>query len=522
MFTVVIPNNWPINDCRPVLRLVDRKTRKSKSIALYQGKSFNLLATDLPNEMIGEVVAWIDLVAEGNSTPLTKRVNLGSLRRLKALRAIIYRKNLTQAQEGEFVTLMEIANAWRWIQPEDVRDVYAISHDIIHTLSSIDLTEKGPIGRLVSFFKNSNNINDGSEISNQIVYIWSLCKIVVGAREALGASGFPTQSATATPEVELARSVASNLLLEIDKYTELPAPLAVAASLESIVSGRAKAENSYARIIENSSRSIQKTGALAGVMSYGRLGRHDAIYIPELKLLEVGGSLGDRAGLGRTTVIYSANPDYLRSYLMRLVYYVSLFPEYDYHIHLVGSETECLDMALCVLQTFQLNQSIRGKSLEFNHISFSFSEVPENVPEKVSYYASARFFYAAAIMSKTGSPVWIQDVDLFPTGDTLEFLNALKDHDVSLFISHYLHGAFPWIRYLAGNVFINNTVYGFTFLREVSAYLAEWLTVEESWTVDQNALAFAVESCGPGLDLADVRRMRIPLQQSALAPRIES
>jgi hypothetical protein len=522
MFNIHVPNNWHIADGRLVLRLVDRKSRESKSIALIQGRPQKLLSSSLPNTAPGEVVVWIDLVSEHKATPLTSRVNLGSLKRLKSLRPLIYTKKMSLAQKTDLRSLIEVANAWRWIQPEDPRDVYSISHGIIHGLPQVDFSDNGAINMIMHEFEKTYNVNDGSEISNQIVYIWTLCKLNAIAKEIFGASGFFSRSESTDHVVERSSKAASELMLEFKKFTELPAPLAVAASLESVVLGRAHAENSYAAIMRSSNESIQKTGALAGVNSYGSLGKHAPIILPELVFLNIGGSLHSRSNMGRTTILYSANPAFLRSYLTRLVYYVALFPEYDYHMHIVGDYDECLELAGSVLEMFKLNQSIQGKSTDVSHISFSVSQVPSNVPKKTSYYASARYFFARDIMAVTGSPVWIQDVDLFPTGDTLRYLKDLNKHDVSLFFSHYLHGTFPWIRYLAGNVYVNNTENGVRFLDAASAYLAEWVTVKESWTVDQNALAFAVESCGIDLDIADVRRMGIPLQQSSLASRIEN
>lgn len=522
MFKVMVPSNWSSGDGRLILRLVDRKTRKSNSLSITKGISRNIDLTDLPNKAPGEVVAWIDLNNNGTTTPLTNRVNLASLGKLKNLRAIIHDKSMTGSRRAELENIAEIANACRWIEPDDLRNIYAISQGIINRLQAMDHTSESNINYIFNVMNNWYTLNDGAEISNQIVYIWSLCQVNSALREGSKAGTFHAAQLRGSSESGRTLTAARSLLHQLKSFSELPAPTVVAASLESIVHGRENAERSYLDVLSTHRVSISRTGALGGVTSFGTLGSRQPIEIPELRMIGIGGRNTSSREPGRATVLYSADPRFLRAYLTRLVYYVGLFHEYDYHFHLIGNEAECRELTELIKSTYETNQTIRNQPTCSDHLSFSYSEVPEHVPDRFSYYASARFLVAGQLMKISKSPIWIQDVDLFPTGDSVRYLDELVKHDVALFVSPFLYGAFPWIRYLAGNVYINNTEQGFRFLDAASAYLAEWLLVKDSWTVDQNALSYAVEACGPDLDIADVREMGLPFQQSNLAARIES
>lgn len=522
MFTILIPKMWNLDDGRLILRLISRTTKKATSIRIIQAKATSIEPGDLPSDTVGDVVGWVDLSNGSKSYPVTKRINLGLLRRGTKLRDLIY--GLPTRDEYSSVTQsdLDLLNGLRWIRPAGKNDAFRISHRLLNDFPKIDKRGVEIVERLFDGISQYQNVNDGSEVCNQIVYLHTLCRLRTITQRQLDANDtFSRVSILSGNEKQ--KRIASMLLGEVKEYTKLPAVMAIAASLESILSPRNVSSTSFAALRSNGSMlSIQQTGALAGVASAGNIESRSRIEIPTIEFPGFGTDINSRKSAARATVIYSANPRFLKSYLMRLVYYISLFPEFDYHFHLVASPDECKDLASLVLSTYELNQNIRGKSELIENISFSFSETPAEVIHKKSYFASVRYLIADQIMSITNSPVWIQDVDLFPTGEVAQIEKALRKNDVSLYVSSFAHGLFPWTRYLAGNVYVSNTAMGAKFLRSAASYLVEWLLAPNSWTVDQNALTFALDTCGPSLRLGNMKELKVPFTQSKLSIRIES
>lgn len=520
MYTVHIPRSWVVAEGRLIFRMINRTTRETKSIRIFQGKPLNIFLHDLPSDAPGDVYVWISN-AGGNGN-ITERVNLASLKKIPKIKTLFFSSQITAEKAKEIGSLTKVANALRWIQPTNSDDTFRLSHRIINDFNRITPAGHEIIDKIFNELDAFQDINDGSEIANQITYIWAMQRIMHRSAQVLNPS--ETFSATVSKAIGSKQGIlARDLLEEIRRFNTLPSVKAISSCLESLILDRRSATLSFAGLRKESATAqrIKKTGALAGVSSFGDCDHRSAVPLPSIDYPGIGVDLKTRKDTGRVTVIYSANPSFLRAYLMRLVFYISLFPEYDYHFHLIAPPEESADLASLLLDTYITNQTIRKESVNVDHISFSFSEVPYGVSEAVSYYAAARFLVAYNVMRTTGAAIWIQDVDLFPTGDSSIHLPQLEKADVSLYVSNFLRGVFPWTRYLAGNVYVSNTELGRKFLLSTSEYLSEWVAVPDSWTVDQNAMTYAIDSCGPNLKLGNMRTFKIPFHQSKLATRIE-
>lgn len=521
MFRILVPKNWVFDDGRLILRLVNRSTKEKISHRIIQGKAMSLKLSDLPSNSPGEVVVWIDVATANKTYPVTKRINLASLRKGSKLRDLIYNVSIREHRSSPEQSDIDLLNALRWIRPSGKDDSFRISHRVLNDFGSITKDSAKIIEECYLGMSNYQNINDGSEICNQISFMRTLCRIRTLAQERLTTKDAFSRQAVLSGNIEV-QKFASELLEEARSYADLPAMKVVTACLESVLFPRHVSAASFESLREEKNiSSIRQTGALAGVSSSGDLGLRNPINIPKVEYRGIGADLHSRKKSEKTTVIYSADPKFLKSYLLRLVFYISLFPEFDYHFHIVASDAEFTETSKLFLQTYELNQNIRGKSSATDHISFSSSEVPVDVVQENSYFASARYLIADQVMKITNSPVWIQDVDLFPTADPTGFEAALQRNDVTLYVSSFARGLFPWTRYLAGNVYINNSAMGEKFLLSASSYLSEWVSVPDSWTVDQNAITYALDNCGPELLLGDMKELKLPLTQSKLSVRIE-
>lgn len=226
------------------------------------------------------------------------------------------------------------------------------------------------------------------------------------------------------------------------------------------------------------------------------------------------------SGSEQTTILYSGNPDFYRAYLGRIFYFMTVFEEYHYHFSLLGARKEASEFVDEMMQLWNAMASIKRQDSR-NRLSVSFAEVPEHLPSRVSFLASARYLFAAQNIEKFPNGLWIHDIDLYPDGDFRPIIGRIPETaDIAISLSPFLGGLLPWKRFLAGNVYLRSTPKARRFLTHVQEYLDYWLQADGSWMIDQNALAYGVEKT-LGLKYYDLLANRIPLRQSSMAALLE-
>lgn len=116
--------------------------------------------------------------------------------------------------------------------------------------------------------------------------------------------------------------------------------------------------------------------------------------------------------------------------------------------------------------------------------------LPATVPEPTTYYACARFIYAETVLRLTGRPLITADMDMTltkPLDKTIEQLTS----DFSVPASRGFARLSPWRRYMAGSaLFRPSSQPSAALLRD---YIMRGLREKNSWTLDQNAMAYVVE-----------------------------
>ena len=232
--------------------------------------------------------------------------------------------------------------------------------------------------------------------------------------------------------------------------------------------------------------------------------------------------MGTTAAVGskQTTILYSGNPEFYRAYLGRIFYFMTVFEEYHYHFSLLGPRKEANEFVDEMLQLWNAMASIKRQASR-NRLSVSFAEVPENLPNRVSFLASARYLFAAQNIEKFPKGLWIHDIDLYPDGDFRPIIGRIpKTADIAISLSPFLGGILPWKRFLAGNVYLRSTPKTQRFLSCVQEYLDYWLQADGSWMIDQNALAHGAEKT-VGLEYFDLLASHIPMRQSSMASLLE-
>ena len=145
-------------------------------------------------------------------------------------------------------------------------------------------------------------------------------------------------------------------------------------------------------------------------------------------------------------------------------------------------------------------------------VTFVEVEVPSWVGETKTYYASARYLAALPILEATGKPILIADVDQTLRDPLGPFLKKLKDADVAIPRSRGLALLWPWRRNMAGTGYFAPTNASLGVLKRIRDYITAGLAEDPSWTLDQNALAFALEEAS-GVNVLDLYDTPRPLHQ---------
>lgn len=165
------------------------------------------------------------------------------------------------------------------------------------------------------------------------------------------------------------------------------------------------------------------------------------------------------------------------------------------HVHWVKEKTESTD---------SINLTIDKARSVFPNLNVTVEEI-EEVLDKKSYFAQSRFLVARRLNKYYGLPLLITDLDFQLTQDPSDAIKKLSFIDVS-FLQHKTTSAqwaFPWLRSMAGSVWVNNTVSAREFFRlmEVgfsSCYNPHWF----NWGIDQNLLSSVLEFSRTKLQLS--------------------
>jgi hypothetical protein len=128
-----------------------------------------------------------------------------------------------------------------------------------------------------------------------------------------------------------------------------------------------------------------------------------------------------------------------------------------------------------------------------DNISFSTALVPPDVADPTCFYAGSRFLFARRIANRYQGPVMVSDIDMIFRYDPRSYLEAIDYDRIGLYSNTTLAMLKPWRRFLAGTFVLPFSERAHGHLTHLEDYLSAGLSLERSWMLDQNAIAYMVE-----------------------------
>ena len=286
----------------------------------------------------------------------------------------------------------------------------------------------------------------------------------------------------------------------------------------SFMKDRKEAAREFKSAINGDIKLIKDMGIGEGIFSY-----EDEVAIKSEYENEVI-DLTTNENTSEFTILMSLDPNFLRKYGPQLFYSIISLKKYHFHFHLVGNKSDILKVFSESVNLFDTMKEYIKPSKNVIHPSFSYEECPVYVKDPVTLYACARFLNAPRIMEKFNSKILVIDADYYINNDFEKYFNSLSDFDISMAVSWGIKSMRPWGRYMAGSVYINNNEIGKAFLKELNSYINDKLRSEHTWTLDQNALTFAMERIRqtfPRMRFENGYKLPRPLVQPSIRRYIE-
>lgn len=221
----------------------------------------------------------------------------------------------------------------------------------------------------------------------------------------------------------------------------------------------------------------------------------------------------------KQALVISMDPGFFRIYGPMVLHNAQQVPETDLVIVLCAEPDEAqtvADDANAYLEGLtRLNQQAAPTNVHIHT-----TPVPEWVVDRTTFYACARFLALPQILEQYSS-IYAIDADLIMRLDPAPFLKSITNLRLSVPQNAGSISTVPWRRYMAGNLAANNRLLQTSTLDDLLAYITVGLQQSQAWTLDQNALSYAIERADPGTfrRLDDYRR---PMQVSNFFKRWET
>ena len=190
-------------------------------------------------------------------------------------------------------------------------------------------------------------------------------------------------------------------------------------------------------------------------------------------------------------IVLSVEKNFFKIYMPLLMSIISHFDiSLSFHIFVVGDKNE-INMCNKLFYKMQnvMNEFISKKA----NIFLYHVMCPDFVKKISTVSACARYMFLDNII-KMHKAIYIMDIDLLIKDYPVDYFNKMQKNDADIVSPGPIYWPipYPWRRYMAGNIYIKSNKNTEKFLNLVSLYCAYGLKNDISWTLDQNALEYAI------------------------------
>lgn len=221
----------------------------------------------------------------------------------------------------------------------------------------------------------------------------------------------------------------------------------------------------------------------------------------------------------RSAFMMSVDPAFFRVYAPMFLFNAQQIPEMDLVVLICAGPEESAELIRDAEQYLASLAKMNKQEVPKNIHYHSFP-VPDWGGDRTTFYACARFLALPQVLEQY-EYVYAIDADLIMRYEPNGFLR--RTADVMLSFPHIVGplGIVPWRRYMAGNLVATQKLLETRTIGDLEAYITAGLGQRNAWTLDQNALAYAIEHSAPGV-YEPLEKFNRPLITSTFMNRWES
>ena len=194
-----------------------------------------------------------------------------------------------------------------------------------------------------------------------------------------------------------------------------------------------------------------------------------------------------------TIILMSVDSNFLKKYGMHLFSNIIALKEYHFHIHLIGEKSLIMETMASAKSLFEQMVIFYSPKIEVVRPTYSIEEVPVYVKQLTTYYACSRFIHADYFMETFNKNILVFDADYSINDSFQKMFKQIEKLDVGMSIRNTRACMSLWTRFMGGSVFFKNNDNAKRYIKHLREYILKGLSIENSWILDQNALAYASE-----------------------------
>lgn len=197
-----------------------------------------------------------------------------------------------------------------------------------------------------------------------------------------------------------------------------------------------------------------------------------------------------------STFLISVDASFFRIYGPMILFNAQQVPDIDVVVLICGERQEVNELVGAARRYMTRLSEFNAQPFPEN-VTFRAVRVPKWVNDVKTFYACARFLALPDVL-RHYNRVYAIDADLLMRSDPAAFFKATAQLVLSVPKNTGTISAVPWRRYMAGNFVANRNLLKSPALNQLLHYIGAGLRQKYVWTLDQNALAYAIESSRPG------------------------